>query len=486
MSDCSRLEEYLHSRLPEADKPGFETHLRDCLGCTGALDSWEQTIRAAQAVHERVELHGPTSGKAAELVEKARGLERKERPNFRLVWVASLGAVTASTALFLYFGLFRVDAESPRTRPLESAPAPLQARVLFPGDAAMGSEDLPIDAPYHVAEQEKLLVKLGTDVLGFSGGSEFHIVEANTSETRVRILVGRVAVEANPEERSRRLFIEAGEALFEVVGTRFIVAMEGASIRLSVERGAVKATVPPDFSDTIRGGQSVAFAPSGSYDNRPILEAEIDEMRSLLTASSATGENVEVPPPPTIEAAPDSAEKASARSSAPARRVGRTGERNRDLASWRELILSGKYAPAERALKRYLKESPGDTEVLMLLGDCHRKQGRWRDSISAYRAAAEKGRSRSANRARFQAAVIYQDKLADTREAKKLLKSFLDQPVGPKALEAEVMLRLARCHIKLNESALAARLLGDIQQQYKGTSAAIRARRLAESLQPEK
>ncbi len=481
MNHCSKLDDYLDGRMGEEDRASFEVHRKTCPSCDAGVASWQDVYKGADSLREYIDRTGPTDEKALRIVASAKAQKRVYPATRRIAWGAA-AAVACAAILALVIWSDRRDPD-PGLNPPIARPEPLPMRIVSV-DAESGAASNQLKKrSVAVPKDERLVLEIGNDLFGLSGGTHIEIVRADALETRIKLNAGDIAVNADPAKNRRTLVVEAGSYLVRVVGTRFLVSLAPTSkLRVSVSAGTVKVLGPEDFGETIHKGVTASISSANQIESRPINDDEahhIDGLLEIRSVSEAPAESTDETDIREIETASDKSGGVQSTTSKSRRHGKRT---KRDLALWSDWILWGEYDRAGVALEEYLKNSRGDAETWTLLADCRRKQGKWRESVSAYRQVIQTGGSRAANRARFNAAILLQDKLGNHGAAARQLKTFLSEKDRPRTLEAEAMVRLARCHLRMGENAQARKLLGQVQSQYRGTSAAIEAGRLSREL----
>lgn len=145
-----------------------------------------------------------------------------------------------------------------------------------------------------------------------------------------------------------------------------------------------------------------------------------------------------------------------------------------ELRRLRAAIIDGRLVEAESGLRAYLEHSARDATAWSLLGDCLRKLGKWRESVDAYRSVMRVGQGTEAQRARFLAASVLQDRLKDPRAVIALLEGYgEDQITTP-----EARLRLSRALVAVGEVRKARSTLDAILAGKPAGSIAQEARRL--------
>jgi hypothetical protein len=264
--------------------------------------------------------------------------------------------------------------------------------------------------------------------------------------------------------------VESGDVVVRVVGTRFrVLRQQGDAVEVAVQRGKV-VVERAGASRVVSAGQSARFDPEGDHLEAMSSADEADAFQGLNAADKPSDE-ASAAEPDVWEAAPRPAPPGPNR---------RAVAQRRDLESWRQWVLQGRYVEAESALIARVHLAPRDTEARSLLGDCQRKAGEWPAAVATYRGVIAQGDSASANRARFLAATILAEKLNDPAAAVPLLRQYLQQGAQLRPLEAAATVRLARSLLLVHEDAEARALLEKVIRDHEGSAAAAEARALLE------
>ncbi len=486
MSDCSKLDDYLDGRMGDDARASFEVHRKTCQSCDDEVASWRDICKGADSLREYIDRTGPTDEKARRIVASAKDQNRAPPATRRLAWGAAAAAACAVILALVLWSDQKTDRRGPGLDSPIERPDPLPMRVVSV-DVERGAASKQLqERSLTVPKEEQFVLEVGDDIFGLSGGTHIEIERADALETRVKLVAGDIAVDADPAKNRRTLVVEAASYLVRVVGTRFIVSLTSPSkLRVSVSAGTVKVLGPEGFKETIHKGVTAAISSTNQIDSRPMSDAEahnIDELLEIRSVSEAPAEPVQRKDKGEIETASDKLGGPQSTKS----RLRRHGKRTkRELSLWSDWILRGEYDRAGVALEEYLKNSRGDAESWTLLADCRRKQGKWRESVEAYREVIKTGGARAANRARFNAAILLQDRLGNHGAAARQLRAFLSEKDRSRTLEAEAMVRLARSHLHMGEDAQARQLLERVQAQYRGTSASIEAGRLSREIDRE-
>jgi TolA-binding protein len=152
-----------------------------------------------------------------------------------------------------------------------------------------------------------------------------------------------------------------------------------------------------------------------------------------------------------------------------------------DEGTVRQWLVAGNYEQAENALGARVTQAPRDYTAWWLLGECRRKRGDHAEAVAAYRQVISGGTPSEANRARYQAAVLLQDRLGDQHSAIALLKEYLKAMPTDRPLDAEARLRLGRGLLALGMATESRAVIEDIRHRYPGTPEAEQAVRLLQN-----
>ncbi|MCP4674252.1 MAG: tetratricopeptide repeat protein, partial [Deltaproteobacteria bacterium] len=120
---------------------------------------------------------------------------------------------------------------------------------------------------------------------------------------------------------------------------------------------------------------------------------------------------------------------------------------------------------------------PRDHRAWSLLAHCLRKKGKWREAAAAYREVIAIAPEAQANRARFKAGVVLQDKLGRHREAIVTFDEYLEM-AGAKSLEVEAKIRLARSYSAIGDKGRARKILEDVVSHHGGAAGAAKAKQM--------
>ncbi|MEN0067067.1 MAG: FecR domain-containing protein [Myxococcota bacterium] len=219
---------------------------------------------------------------------------------------------------------------------------------------------------------------------------------------------GTVAIEARSRPKTAPLTVQAGDVTVTVVGTRFIVTLD--PLRVEVTEGVVAVE---------QGGA-----------------------RHLVRAGEVFPPLDDVPPAPLPP-----------------------------LDALRNQIVSGNLDSARLGLRYRLATDPTDADTWVVLAQLEGQGGKVEAARTAWRAVVEHGRTRQAQRARFELARSFED---EPENALGWLEAYLADP-GVLAPEARLRLGLAQRQLGRPE---AENTLRQVIVDHPGTAAAARARTL--------
>ncbi len=471
MNQCVYCEDYLNDTLASEQRGVFEAHLEACDACRVQVAKCDKLMAAVDDWSNRHDMEGPTSAEAARLVVALKPRDAVGGVGRRGLYYAVAACVAvALISVFFYRG---------RRQEIEPVPVarvePLPIKVLFSkGSELLRYEDVEGEQ-LSVPGEGQLVIGLGPDRVGLGARTRVEVLRAHALETRLKLREGAVAVAVEPRKDRGVFAIEAGGFVVEVVGTRFRVSNSAADgFQVAVEKGRVRVRGPGQTMHQVRRGQTLGFKGDNGWVVASITADERSGLNGLLNIPSAgvgLTESSPVVDAETLDPAEDTLVAEPAGRPKPSKSLG-------NRARWRKWILDGRYGEAERALVKHLQTHPRDEASWSLLADCHRKVHKWKAAVKAYKRITALGSGKAANSARFEAAVLLQDKLGNHSAAARLLSAYLETPM---LLEADALVRLARAELNQGKTDSAIERLKKVIARYRGTSAAIRARRILDN-----
>lgn len=482
MKACARLHDYRDGLLQGPPRASFEAHLAECEKCRQSIALWSALERELGEMDREGKQNMPrTSAWAAqELVARARG-ERGMTFAPRLVAVAAaIAVVIVGVALFL-----ARTGEEPAAEGRGSIATPssrgavVEAVVKYISPTATETVDLAL-APGEVipaAEESRTLLLLGRDRIGLDQPTRAVLAGADERQVRLKLLAGTVACEVAPRGEGQEFVVEAGEVTVRVVGTRFMVSRTEGSTTVLVDEGAVEIHRRGKQPETTKAGQGLEILAGGAakrIEASPEARAQLDQLVAEHQREQQPHREIDAPevtPSTTSSSGPPAAGETGAD----------RGSRAAGVETWRAWVLAGRYDDAERALTAHLARHPRDAEALVLLADCRRKAGRWRAAVSAYERLIETAAPSRANMARFQAGVLYQERLGEHAAAAQLFEGYL-RSASAKPLKSEAMLRLGKSLLALGRTQRAEAVLRETAARQDGSMASVRARELLEKI----
>lgn len=269
-------------------------------------------------------------------------------------------------------------------------------------------------------------------------------VQRTGDETRVRVSKGALKFQVAKRKAGAKFVVETSGLEVRVVGTTFLVR-SGAAPSVAVEEGVVEVW---------RSGTRVAAVSAGETWPAVVvvtepLDAGVVEEPEPIDA----GVLLPKPKPATLE-----------------------------VEVVTRLLVDRRFDEAQRMLETHLSKQPKDARAWTLMGDLFRRSGALERSVEAYEKAASFGDVETRTRARLVAAGVLQDSLKDNARARVLLEACLAEKRGPKALEAPVLVRLARLDVAEGKTAQARTRLELVLKRHATTPSAVEARTLLESL----
>lgn len=478
MKTCSKLKEFIdwpaENEAPRAD---LKIHLAECAYCRTLLREWHAIESQISPAESQTRPEYQTSpSERSRLVQRVTNRVSTATPvifGWRLAGVAALALVL----LFFVYGLLR-STEVPRSPPVGEG-------ILIANGASsafvIDEESQQIDVPKHA----RAVVSLGRDALGIDGDSHLRLESATHADTRIVLNRGVVTCGVAPRKQGERFWVTAGDVRVRVVGTRFSVRRVPGKTTVAIDEGRVEVSLADGDRHLVGAGDQIDIDTGGNTDITPLSDENRRYMARLLSKETSpadideehqdervsdTAANAALPVAP--ETHPDTD---SDRSRGKRPRATRHPS-SKDIARWREWIIDGRTEEAARELRDHLKRHPRDAGAWGLLANCSRKRGDWQSALAAYEEIISVGSKREANRARFRAGAIMQDKMGNHRPAASLFETYIAGATG--SMKAEAMLRLANAYDHMGRDTDARRLLREITREHRGTTAAARAQKM--------
>lgn len=478
MSTCKQIDPYVAGLLPQHARAAFEAHLCTCVACRAAVTE-ARAIDQGLAIWLDQQQHPVASDVTARrLVREAQEHSGGRRPRRTTRWAIGLAAAcVALAALVLLPRLWDRGADQTVSDKLA-----LRIDTLLDEGGSITAPDEGGAQELAVAPEGRLVVRLGGDRLSLIKGASLRVQPPERGETRLRLRRGAVAVEAAPRAPNQKLSIGVDGYLVTVVGTRFLVEREdNRPLVVSVAEGQVMVVDPSAQVRLVRPGQRLSYAVDGSATITALEPRDTERIGAQLqlapaavhdprhggdgeASSDSSSVPVDPTPPERQETELDIVQSGKA-------------THLPDEASIRQWLVAGDYAKAETALVARLESSPNDSALWWLLGECRRKLGAHAKAVAAYRKVVSLGGPAEANRARYQAAALLQDRLGDHQAAVSLLKEYVAAGASNRPLDAEARLRLGRGLMALGQDAAARQVLEELSRRYPGTAEALQAER---------
>ncbi len=481
MSPCSQIEDYLIGKLKGKSLAEFQTHLGRCSQCTTQVSEWNNLEGRIQDWSTQLELPKPSPAEAASLVVSLR--PRRAPPRWRRPAIYVGLSAAAALLVFIFLPYYQEPKPSKVKETIQAtktaassdetnAQSPIQ--VLYSEEGELSASGRSFARRLSVPGEGRLLLGLERDRIGLSAQTEIEILRADSNATHIRLFSGSLAVEVEPHQSRGSFVVEAAGYTVKVVGTRFGVSMsDGSEVYVTVDRGQVVVIGPEKTLHKVHKNQTLELGKEGTWRSTSLMEKDRQKLNELLSDEKMAARGDEV----------EDADATSRKSASHNKNVKRIPQEEPELIGdptiWREWILGGQYNKAEQSLIKHLETTPNDAGGWSLLANCRRKAGKWGGALKAYHRVIEYGGPRAANSARFEAAVLLQDKFNRYAAAGPLLNEYLK---GPLLLESEAMIRLARSRLHTGQKAAAKELFEQVLERHRGTSAAIQASRLLKSL----
>jgi tetratricopeptide (TPR) repeat protein len=463
MTDCSQRQAYTARLLEGEERRGFEAHLEACEACRRAVEETTALDARLRAWIDALPVLAPDERAARRLVREA---ERRAAPRAGWRWGLAAAAMAAIAAIALRG--WPPGAPGPEGTASPATPPETRALSLRVLRAEGGAREPGTETALEVSGDGCLLVRANDDVLGLGAETRAAVLPTKHSHARVLLERGQLAVRAAHRGAGDSLSIEAGGYTVTVVGTRFSVAWDGhARLVVVVTEGRVRVVAPDGRAQMVGAGQRLRFgedtAPGGAMG--PASAEESDAVEQALR------EDEPAPTDPASETAGPAQENTTRAEPA------RTEPAVRD-ATIRQWLIDGDTERAERALRARIAGSPRDAMAWWLLGETRRRSGRPREAVEAYERVIALGRADEANRARYQAALLLEERLSDVDGALALYRAYL--AASPRPVEAAAQLRLGRLLRARGESAWRG-TLEDLVRMHAESPEAEQARRLLDT-----
>ncbi|MCP4674126.1 MAG: tetratricopeptide repeat protein [Deltaproteobacteria bacterium] len=500
MSGCHELEQYRDRELSFEERFAFETHLTECARCRESTTRWGEIESEIVSVTVKAEKRLPVwSEKKKERLIREATAKRHKRS---MLWLRP-AAIAAAAAILVGLAVFFTNIDSKDEKHEENAPLEITARLVngksvYPMVLSDGARQT-IESP----KWSRVLLNIGKDIVGLAYDSRLKIVELSATRTRLILEHGTVVCSVAHEASEREFFVETGQLVVRVTGTHFAVSRsDDGGAHVDVSEGRVRVEKPGQEPRSVSAGHRLRVTSDGQATLTPLTNTAEEKMALLLSDqpssirdSGSTGHDVGYENAPQIEkaeivehlatkqedetAAELISEEVSSSGSKRRSKAARTGS----LSKWRDWIVHGRLDEAERAIVAHLQKSGKDKAAWSLLADCRRKAGDYRGAIGAYRKVIALAPTTEANKARFRAGKILQDRLGAHGEAIKLFEDYVDSKSSSKVLKAEALLRMARSHRSMGRITRARVLLKEVAKGHSGTAAAEQARRILKELE---
>ncbi len=492
MTLCRQLQPYLDGRLKPEAAEAYRAHLSGCAACRARTEKWSGVETMIDQWRPPDAFNGPTENEVQHLMDEM----REESTDTAKTRAGSIKAILALAALVAVVIVVRSLSQTASLPVAEPSVRLTDVRLFAQGSSAPQDQPIPKSNVLVSPKNGRLLARIGPSQIGLAPNSRVRLSLDDINEVRVFLQQGEIACDVNPADKTD-FVIQAGTRSVWVVGTRFSVAWTPYSDRFVVRvvRGEVEIRDPSGINRRVTGGETYEAAAPGEVEARD--DPGVDGVDALLRPPPAPSVQPSLKTiDPTLDRAPA---VPSDNSLAPPTAKHRTARSKRDrhnsagappapqptdrqIEQWRRLIIDGRYQVAIEAISTHLATHPRDGGAWALRADSERKSGQWQEAVRSYEMAARWAPPSSANRARFMAATIVQDKLDDPRRATVLLTAFLDGSKSKTHLMESAMLRLARAQLAIGDIRAARRLLHTLIDQSTSDRLVQRARTMLSSI----
>ena len=473
---CNRLQNIDQWR----ESPGFSdelrTHVEGCPTCQRYLAQWpaiDDGLKAAFALNDtESELSRQQTARA--LMERARSV-RQSSAGFRWthpVLVAALVLLVVAGTVFLTSHFTQTpEGSKSGAHTVNVAALPVTMHRIQGENVEKGT--IASERPrISVAPDERRVLHIGNDQVGIDANGRVTLERAVIDEVSLKLEQGKIACSVEHRKKGERFVVKSGNVRVQVVGTRFSVVRNAAGVIVSVTEGIVEVSEKKNAWQVTAGMQLVVDT-HGNATRGSLDSAENRDITHLLNTRPQKSSQPPIEPGPVATASEPQPPELPAESQHPVPSAAQ--HTDVPLRLWQDWILDGRYNDARIALKAHVRTRPRDRQAWALLADCERKDGRWEESVSAYRRVMGLSPAGPRRRAAFRAAAILQDNLADHNSAIELLEEYVATASPADALAAEARIRLARSCLKVGRTHRARTLLEDVIANYPGTPVANRA-----------
>ncbi|MCP4676603.1 MAG: tetratricopeptide repeat protein [Deltaproteobacteria bacterium] len=486
MKPCADFDKYCDKGLDRDGNAAFEAHLEDCPSCRAQVVQWRNIEREIVSTESQREAAQPKwNARVRERLTDPNTRRRSTRPAL-IVWAAAVAAMIASGA-FVYLTMHK-ETESRQTQKTLADSVVITASIFTPDNLESTELVYPRDEALEAPGTGRILARIGEDSLGLEAHGRVRMIEIGSLTTRLVLERGMLACAVSSREKSGEFEIAAGRYTVRVLGTVFAVTWrEEKGLQVDVSEGTVEVIGPGGGSWRVGSGQRLRVSAGESGVMNNVEGDDLKRIERLLSdvaiEKKDETENDEVDQEAAQESDADNEVIGGKEIEPQNKRTRATNTRSTSLDTWREWVINGRLDDAERSLYKHLQRSPTDEDAWWLFADCQRKAGKWQSALTSYLRVVDLTRGAEANRARFLAGSVAQDKLKKHAMAIELFENYLRIGKSGRTLEAEAMMRLARALIATGRSSRAKPILEEVIEKHGGTSAATGARRLLDKIE---
>ncbi len=500
MRHCEDRQLFLNRQLDDADRQAFADHLEECTTCKEEVERWgdiEGTIREMLAEGEIT--RQPGWDDADRLVE-LRGDQRTKPAGgkIRVVSWAAAAAVIVGISIFTYrAGDHAVAPSQKRDDAPDIARPVITARVFESSGQREMKIATSVDELIESPATGRVLARVGEDQIGLSASGRVRVLDLDDRMTRLELLRGTIACAVTARRRGGEFVVRVDEHTVRVIGTRFSVRRgDDGDVEVHVAEGTVEIAGESIGSERIDAGRRARIvAGRRDVEVERLGESDLARVERLLSDRADEPERHELFEEPRVAShQPDSPERELAedvrggleatqavKRKKAGTRAGETPSVTEDsndlLGIWQSWVIAGRLTDAEGALRDYLAKNPSDHRAWSLLAHCLRKGGKWEQSVEAYYRVIALAPPAHANRARFKAGSLLQDRLRRHGQAVVLFEQYLSS-TATRSLRVEAMLRLARSLRAVGSVGRAKSILTEVVDRHGGTAGAAKAKQL--------
>lgn len=487
---CAQKEKFLDRLLDEAAREQFVSHLQGCDSCRHQVEEWGVISgHFAEWTGQQTGIvpNTPTAPEAKLFVRQLNEKlaisamppvgDKSGFPFRRFLPLAAAAVIAVAAVIYGRAAVYPADTP-PKTSDVtvadRSAPPRVQWTVWhIRENAGIEEKREPADnAILRSGAGERIVARVADDTIGMDNHSRLAVQRIDPQTAAFRLQQGMAVFEVSPRSHGNRFQVLANDISITVIGTRFAVEIKNQDVMIGVGKGTVLVQRQSErfrlsAGNTVTVSPGVRLADSSSK----LSEDGLQVMAQLLSQRAL--------PPATPSASPVPLQQSGDRIRAESGGAPKVGK---NLAQWRELIVSGRNSEAARQIQSYLSVAPHDSDALMLLAAAQKNDGKFLEAFQTYQKVIGASNPALANQARYLAGELAQTRLGQKEQAVKLFENYLLNSATGSPIRGEAKFRLARTLLDMNQNDRAKKLLQEIVDEYRRSSVGNRARNLLEEI----